>query len=92
MQQEEAVIHVNIADGGTGLIVGGQIRQFIVITESFARMTRTDTAGNIYLLADDILPYLVDSLDVGAVTRNGCLLYTSPSPRDLSTSRMPSSA
>ena len=64
MQQKEAVIHVNIADGGTGLIVGSQIRQFIVITESFARMTRTDTAGNIYLLADDILPYLVDSLDV----------------------------
>ena len=27
----------------------------------------------------------------GAVT-NRCLLYTSPSPRDLSTSRMPSSA
>ena len=24
--------------------------------------------------------------------RGGCLLYTSPSPRDLSTSRMPSSA
>ena len=31
-------------------------------------------------------------LDVG-VNKNGCcLLYTSPSPRDLSTSRMPSSA
>ena len=27
-----------------------------------------------------------------AVVRYGCLLYTSPSPRDLSTSRMPSSA
>ena len=26
------------------------------------------------------------------VNINGCLLYTSPSPRDLSTSRMPSSA
>ena len=26
------------------------------------------------------------------VTKNICLLYTSPSPRDLSTSRMPSSA
>ena len=25
-------------------------------------------------------------------TNNSCLLYTSPSPRDLSTSRMPSSA
>ena len=29
---------------------------------------------------------------VEAEDRNGCLLYTSPSPRDLSTSRMPSSA
>ena len=27
-----------------------------------------------------------------AVCTGGCLLYTSPSPRDLSTSRMPSSA
>ena len=28
----------------------------------------------------------------GSITIRGCLLYTSPSPRDLSTSRMPSSA
>ena len=28
----------------------------------------------------------------GHVLLEGCLLYTSPSPRDLSTSRMPSSA
>ena len=28
----------------------------------------------------------------GQKSYNGCLLYTSPSPRDLSTSRMPSSA
>ena len=35
-----------------------------------------------------------DALNVGAfvVTLKTCLLYTSPSPRDLSTSRMPSSA
>ena len=32
------------------------------------------------------------SSDVGGVQQNICLLYTSPSPRDLSTSRMPSSA
>ena len=31
-------------------------------------------------------------LDPAKVTRTACLLYTSPSPRDLSTSRMPSSA
>ena len=31
-------------------------------------------------------------IDVGDALHNTCLLYTSPSPRDLSTSRMPSSA
>ena len=31
-------------------------------------------------------------LSAGKDTFNNCLLYTSPSPRDLSTSRMPSSA
>ena len=30
--------------------------------------------------------------DLSAYTKERCLLYTSPSPRDLSTSRMPSSA
>ena len=36
---------------------------------------------------------LVSSLNgVDAVIHLACLLYTSPSPRDLSTSRMPSSA
>ena len=31
-------------------------------------------------------------VDILTVNGNTCLLYTSPSPRDLSTSRMPSSA
>ena len=31
-------------------------------------------------------------ITVGGIQSNHCLLYTSPSPRDLSTSRMPSSA
>ena len=38
---------------------------------------------------------LVHGTTVGTnalLERKGCLLYTSPSPRDLSTSRMPSSA
>ena len=38
----------------------------------------------IWMMAPTCLPY-VDKYDI-------CLLYTSPSPRDLSTSRMPSSA
>ena len=35
---------------------------------------------------------VADMLKVSKRTIEGCLLYTSPSPRDLSTSRMPSSA
>ena len=44
------------------------------------------------------LGYLRRALEVGLelnpdlICLTGCLLYTSPSPRDLSTSRMPSSA
>ena len=36
--------------------------------------------------------FLLMSIGFAAVSRYACLLYTSPSPRDLSTSRMPSSA
>ena len=35
---------------------------------------------------------LLSKIDEVRVLFNDCLLYTSPSPRDLSTSRMPSSA
>ena len=38
------------------------------------------------------LQFLADVLDIAVERPANCLLYTSPSPRDLSTSRMPSSA
>ena len=42
---------------------------------------------------DRSLPWAYALIDAGAIVPLlGCLLYTSPSPRDLSTSRMPSSA
>ena len=37
-----------------------------------------------------MIDHQVDGVDF--ICANTCLLYTSPSPRDLSTSRMPSSA
>ena len=43
-------------------------------------------------LASHVSAMLRDGSSCFAVYINGCLLYTSPSPRDLSTSRMPSSA
>ena len=46
-----------------------------------------------YAEADDVM-FNEDLIYDGKVVKSykGCLLYTSPSPRDLSTSRMPSSA
>ena len=45
------------------------------------------------LVLDECVEYLRDVDDPLKITdETSCLLYTSPSPRDLSTSRMPSSA
>ena len=43
-------------------------------------------------LAHDLSKYSPTEFIPGCIYYQGCLLYTSPSPRDLSTSRMPSSA
>ena len=41
----------------------------------------------------NVNPYAIRAMkDANIDISNNCLLYTSPSPRDLSTSRMPSSA
>ena len=60
------------------------------------RETSEDEPLNILLSAFDIegdpLSFSVSGGDEITTTLNGCLLYTSPSPRDISGSRMPSSA
>ena len=43
-------------------------------------------------LEGGLLSGIARTIDLGYCLLIGCLLYTSPSPRDLSTSRMPSSA
>ena len=48
----------------------------------------TDSAVHNSKIANDA----VDAAKLNVVGNGTCLLYTSPSPRDLSTSRMPSSA
>ena len=50
------------------------------------RITRTVMVGDVAIGSD--YPVRVQSM----INEDTCLLYTSPSPRDLSTSRMPSSA
>ena len=50
----------------------------------------TDTATGVSLT--DLLPSGLTPTAVNGTTSQGCLLYTSPSPRDATLSRMPSSA
>ena len=70
------------------------------IKDKFVEVTKdglTDKAD--YHAYEEVYPYLLDKfigkkiniLEVGTAT-GGCLLYTSPSPRDRTRSRMPSSA
>jgi len=74
---------------GGGWQTGSQIANPMSVYPKFARV-RTLWMGP----GQD--PYAIEILTdegvTGCAVNYGCLLYTSPSPRDLSTSRMPSSA
>ena len=60
----------------------------------FAGLTVSHMVYGLIVTPIFMLAHVVESVDYPPIdqTTNSCLLYTSPSPRDLSTSRMPSSA
>ena len=69
-----------IADAGNAHLVGCFNR-----STDKANAFASEHGGKVY----ETLKEMISDPDVHALS---CLLYTSPSPRDLSTSRMPSSA
>ena len=75
---------IGLAAGlGAGLVTMGAAMGIGKITAAAAEATgRQPEAANDIRTTALIMSALIE----------GCLLYTSPSPRDLSTSRMPSSA
>ena len=60
---------------------------FRVFHKDVEYYTWVSDSGNIYHFTDETLDSLKSSYEIW-----GCLLYTSPSPRDATLSRMPSSA
>ena len=81
------------------LIAKGAVLTKLSDQFSFTEGPASDKKGNIYFTDQPnnrIMKWSINGeLSVfmeNAGRANGCLLYTSPSPRDLSTSRMPSSA
>ena len=71
MKQEEPVVHIHITNGGTGLAVCTHIGQFVVLAEGLAIRSGADTASDIELLGDDIVPDGIDGLDVVFVASEG---------------------
>ena len=88
-----AIALVSLAAFGTykGAILGGTEARYplAVAMSDFHSLTATTLDGETF---DFTQLKGKRVLIVNTASRCGCLLYTSPSPRDLSTSRMPSSA
>ena len=81
------------------VVITGQVPTFMIGSDAFQEadtvgITRPCTKHNWLVKdTDQLAPTLHEAFHVAKSGRPGpCLLYTSPSPRDLSTSRMPSSA
>ena len=83
--------------GGTnvGGLVGASSGTTITNSYSFGSVTTTSWHAGGLVGGAGAYSIFTNSSSAGSVKGDsyvGCLLYTSPSPRDLSTSRMPSSA
>ena len=72
------------------MMLDGEISKCFAILQGVAqRCTLSPTLSKVLIHA---LILAIESAQQGVKVGDDCLLYTSPSPRDLSTSRMPSSA
>ena len=72
MQEKQTVVNVDVADGRARLAISRHVGQFIIRTESLAVGRSPDTAGDVILLAHNIVPNPVDGMDVSRIAREGC--------------------
>ena len=72
MQQEHTLEEIDHRDGCAGLVVGRQVRQLVVGTESLTGMAGTHATRQVILAADDVLIDGVDGFDVVLVASQCC--------------------
>ena len=73
----------------TSVLTAQEVGDTVVVTANFETKIYEKKVGQVY--GGEV--HTVDAIEGNwCQLANVCLLYTSPSPRDLSTSRMPSSA
>ena len=84
---------LNIGDDHEVLFLqGGATLQFTSVPLNFTKKSSIVSYLNTGLWSKKAIKAASKYASVNVVASSDCLLYTSPSPRDLSTSRMPSSA
>ena len=94
----ENIALISAAAGAIGLVIAfmlyQQVNKVKIDNETVAEITDEIQKGAMAFLFAEYRVLAVFCAAVGAVLAviNDCLLYTSPSPRDKSSSRMPSSA
>ena len=71
MQQEQTVVHVDIANSSAGLTIGTHIRQLVVLAKGLATAGRTNTACDIEFLCYDVIPDTIDGIDITLIAREG---------------------
>ena len=75
-----------------------KVKEHKVMVEGLKRGDKVITSGGIVGTVERIIEndraeiLIADNVKVEVIKSTGCLLYTSPSPRDVEESRMPSSA
>ena len=62
--REHAPVPHHVADGGAAFSVSGEIRQFVRLAERFAVAARSNSAGHVHLMTDQVSPENVQSLPV----------------------------
>ncbi|MBA7694615.1 hypothetical protein ES703_103228 [subsurface metagenome] len=72
MQEKKAVVPENIADSRAALIIGCGIWKLVIIPKSLSLVAGTDTSSHIQFFGNNIIPDLVDGLDVCFITCKRC--------------------
>ena len=90
-----AKVFMKPASVGTGIIAGGAMRavfEVVGVKNVLSKCIGSRNPINVVKATIEALNSMESPDYIAAKRGKTCLLYTSPSPRDLSTSRMPSSA
>ena len=89
MPENERTLHTIALIGGTGPEGKGLATRFAIAGHKVIIGSRDPARG---IEAAEELTEKLNTVPDSNITGNTCLLYTSPSPRDATLSRMPSSA